>query len=600
MVVISAGSFTYRDAFEEHCFVQMPLLTLDSFRRGAEARGLMQWTMFDAAAWEALDVEALLAPVAYALDGHYSGFELTGVEEEWVLVRDAAGYVPWAGLEVRAKEIGGNGLHPLYGHWQYLSLAEIERHLRPSYSMRNLRDGLSGYQSAVREAVNAEIDVTRLRSIAAALRVRELELTRISSVLWPVVRHGKYLAGHGDFGEAGAFEFTRQEQRRLDFSEEAVRCGLHVEALRERYEHYAHFADRLDPVRHWFYLVDQLERMRQESVTGEALRARDLYDAAEMMRLWHAQITGQPLPRLDEPSWALNAEGAKVNLFGTRDIHRNREVLPAILEHYGVYPWRVQLVVEGPSDAAALRKLLREWGMSFERLGIRVVEGRGSGLPKNVDQLLADVRGYANYYLLVFDNEGNAPKLVQKLLNARVIEGVSDEQVKAALNAATERAKKRGGVNAEERANTLREEREIALRVEERKPGEAPEFMIWRKDMEADNFDLEEVCDVVERHARETIPDFMLDRKRITEEVHKEEKKKRGKGLAEIVLATAEKHAPPLRLKSGKKTLAELLMDHALEHPELRGETRPILALAEHLVRLTGAHRQLRGQLRRR
>ena len=72
--------------------------------------------------------------------------------------------------------------------------------------------------------------------------------------------------------------------------------------------------------------------------------------------------------------------------------------LPAILEHYGLYPWRVQLVVEGPSDAAALRKLLDEWGMSFERLGIHVGEGRGSGLPKNVDQLLADVRGYANYY----------------------------------------------------------------------------------------------------------------------------------------------------------------------------------------------------------
>lgn len=586
-----ASSFTYRDAFDEHCFVQVPLLTLDAFRRGAEKRGLMQWTTFERAAWETLDREDLLPPVAYALDGHFHGFELTGIREGWVLVRDGVGFIPWSELKVRSDQAGGNGVYPLYSHWQYLSLSVVERHLRPSYSMRNLRDGLPAYYDALRRAATTEPDVARQRSIARDLRSRELELTRIGSVVWPVVRQGKYSAGHGDFDAADAFEFTHQEQRRLDFAAEAKRCGLDAEALKKRYEQYATQADRLDPVRDWFYLVDQLDRIRQEAVTGEALRTRDLYDAAETMRLWHAQVTGDPLPALDEPSRAINPERAKISLFGTRNIHGNREALPAILEHYGLYPWRVQLIVEGQSDTAALRKLLSEWGWTFERLGIRVMEARGSSLPKNVDHLLAEFRGYANYYLLVFDNEGNALKLVQKLLDAGVIEGASREQVSSALRAASERARKRGAPTDDERATALREERDVVRRLEEHKPGEAPEFMIWRKDMEADNFTLDEVCHVVEQHARKTIPGFVLDRSEIQNTVDTGDT-----ALAEVVLGAAGAHDPPLRLS--KKTLAEMLMQYALDHPELRGQTRPILDLAEHLIRLTGAHRELRGRLR--
>lgn len=596
--MISAGTFTYRDAFEQHCFVQLPLLTHDQFRKGAEQRGLMLWTTFEAAAWETLDREYLLPPIAYALDGFFDGYELTGIEQEWVLVRDDAGFTPWDQLRRRAEEVGGNGLYPLYSEWQYLTLAEVERQLRPSYSMRALRDGLDGYYESLRHAANATREGGRLREIFADMRSRELELTRVSTALRPVVRQGRYHGRHGDVAGGDGFQFTRKEQRAMNYAAAAEQCGLDLDALAKRYDDYRHLGHQLDPTSDWFYLVDQLDRSHQEKATGAALRARDLYDAAELLRLWHGQIADEPLPRLDEPSHWLNAERAKVNLFGTRDIHRNREALPAILEHYGLYPWRVLLIVEGLSDAAALRKLIHEWGMSFERLGIRVLQARGSSLPKNVDQLLADIRGYANYYLLVFDNEGNAPKLVQSLIKARVIEGISDKQTKSALKAAAERAKKRGGPNAKERAHALREEREIALRLEERKPGEAPEFMIWRKDMEADNFELDEVCDVVEHHARDTIPRFTLDRAAIRATLAEEERKKEGKGLAEIVLDAAKNHDPPFRLAAGKETLAELLMDYALDHPELRGETRPILDLAEHLVRLTGAHRQLRGQLR--
>jgi hypothetical protein len=116
--------------------------------------------------------------------------------------------------------------------------------------------------------------------------------------------------------------------------------------------------------------------------------------------------------------------------------------------------------------------------------------------------------------------------------------------------------------------------------------------------MEADNFECDEICEIVESHARETIAAFSLPRDEIRATVEAEAQRTEGKGVAEIVLASAASHDPPLTLESGKDTLAELLMKHAIGHPKLRGEDRPILVLAEHLVRLAGAHRRLRGKLR--
>lgn len=47
-----------------------------------------------------------------------------------------------------------------------------------------------------------------------------------------------------------------------------------------------------------------------------------------------------------------------------------------------------------------------------------------------------------------------------------------------------------------------------------------------------------------------------------------------------------------------KPDLARELARYALAHPEYEGGTRPLLVLAEHLVRLSGADRRLRGSLR--
>ena len=69
-----------------------------------------------------------------------------------------------------------------------------------------------------------------------------------------------------------------------------------------------------------------------------------------------------------------------------------------------------------------------------------------------------------------------------------------------------------------------------------------------------------------------------------------------GAALASVILEVAK--AKDAGFVLSKPDLARLLARYALEHPELNGERRKLLDLAEHLVRLTWASRNIAGELR--
>jgi hypothetical protein len=68
------------------------------------------------------------------------------------------------------------------------------------------------------------------------------------------------------------------------------------------------------------------------------------------------------------------------------------------------------------------------------------------------------------------------------------------------------------------------------------------------------------------------------------------------RGMAGVLLDAAAAHDPPFELS--KPEFARRLARHAIANPERDDAQRPVLELAEHLVRLTIADRRLRGELR--
>jgi len=595
--------FSFSPAVRGWCFVQLPLLDVAKFRKQAKSRGLSDFGHFDRDPWETLDREELLVPVAYARHGMWH-YDMVGCLEDGDLaVREEVGYRPWTQLREEAKAIGQDALpQVLYHHWQLFWLAELQAYLTPAVAWSRLGEGLDEFFVARAKIAAAPdpLPLAELRAAAERWRRTELLLVRVQNVFYPSQRGGpgrtRWTGGVIPGLTEDAAEWAIEQAQTLDYDALAAECGVDVGQLEKDYEQLVYTGLHIDPACGLFELLDQVTRQSRERLRGDALRALDFYDAARILRSWHQRLTGgDPLPDVDEYR-GLNGTEMKLRRYGTGDVRGNHAVLPILLEEHGLYPWRVQLIGEGASEIAALRVILKEgYGFSFEKLGIAVTDMGGSEIPSNAELLLTSFRGYANYFLLVFDNEGRAEELIQTLVRAEVIEGPGEKQRKAIRDEAARAAKQIE--DPEARRTALRAALDDANSLSQA-PGTAPEFVLWKDNFEADNFTLGELCRVAEEFAAEIgLEGFALNVDVLKADLKQAQQTGEGAGIASIVLeSAAEKDS---RFHLSKPEFAERLARFALDNPEPKeGERRPILDLAEHLVHLTWADRRLAGMLR--
>lgn len=598
--------FNFSRAVREWCFVQRRLIELSKLHEAAKDRGLSDLGLFSRDPWETLDREEIFVPVAYALHGLWEQDQSGCLEDGDLMIREEVGYRPWSDLLDEADRRHGERGTPqiLYHHWQLFWLADLQARLTPHVPWGNLGDGLDTFFDA-RAKLCAPPDPPpgdALRAAAHGYRHTELLLTRVQNVFYPInasdPRRSSWRSGPVPGLTDDAYEWTVSQLYETDFVAVADECGIDVDGLKQLYEQLVYKGLRLDPTEHLLHLMDQLRRTRREGLRGPARLALDYYDAARVIRSWHERITGQKLPEIDE-YLGINGTQFKQHHFGTLDTRGNCAVIPTLLEDFGLYPWRVQLIGEGESELAALRLLVKEaYGMSFEELGIAVMDMGGADIPENAERLLRDLRIYANYFLLVFDNEGTARAVIDELRRGSVIEGVSDKQRAAVLAEAAKAIKQLDDADARKAALKAAQDRARCLDEE---PGAAPEFVLWRENFEADNFAISEMCAVVEQHARENcaLDDFSLDEGEI--EAAAEAQQTTGgqvPALASVILEAARSKDAGFVLS--KPDFARQLARYALRNPEFNGERRKLLDLAEHLVRLTWASRRLAGALRRR
>jgi hypothetical protein len=603
------GAFSFSRAVREWAFVQLPLLKLDDFRNAAQARGLSGLNLLDAKPWETLDREDLLVPVAYSRHAMWH-YDQTGCLEDGDLkIREEVGFIARDDLTAEAEGIHGKDAWPQawYHYWQVLHLAALEHQLTPQVPWGNLLEGFEGFLDARARTAPTDTDKYRegLRGLAAGWRTTELLLLRVQNMFFPFERGAPRETAWTGSQIPGlthdAAEWSRRQLEDSDYQALAEDCGTDAEDLAVRYEQLVRAGMWMDPTKQLIDLLDQIRRPRREQLTGAARLALDYYDAARILRHWHTRLTGSELPDVDEHA-GLNGTEFKLRRFGRVDVRGRRDLLPLLLEEYGLYPWRVQLICEGDSELVALRYILEEGhGLSFEWLGISVVDMGGSDIPKNGEKLLnalfASLRGYANYFLLVFDNEGRTEELITNLLRTETIEGLSQEQRSTILERAKEaipqitdpRARKTALKAALERA-----EKE-ALTAD---PGMAPEFVLWKENLEADSFTAEELATVINTVASD---EFKLDGFELTgtEIQDATDRDDEGRGVASVALGLACTHDAGFVLS--KPDFAARLARYALEHPENpRGSgQRPLLELAGHLIQLTWADRRLRNQLRK-
>lgn len=526
--VAEPDPFTYRRAIEQHAFVQVPLLDARQFAEACRQRSL---PAFDEAGLEGLDFDSLLPPVAFRLRGPADwGTEAALLREGRLLLREEQEFTPWAELrDAHGTHVAG-AFMPLYSQWQLLTLWELWQQIQPQPATPFLQAGLDA-TLADRKAVADWVDRDGLMATADAGRRRDLLLIRTQTILVPRITARYVTTEHAELGDTAEWTFALEES--FDWAEAARECGVDSEGLAGQYSALAVRGMFIDPLQRWWLLVDQTRWAVKQRLRGDARMALDYYEAARVVRGWHSQLSAEALPDIDELGDPEQAREAKRRLFGDAQVRNNRAALVPLLDDYGLYPWRVQLIVEGPSERNLLGELLRSRGHTFASLGILVIALGGAGVPKRTEELLDVVRPYANTYFLVFDNEGNITKLIEELQRRRTID-VSDVHR-------------------------------------------------WASDLEADNFTVEELCDVVEAHikTKDSWPEFTLDRAEIQARVATEASRRDGKGVLSVIHDVAEDQTA----RFDKDDVAIDLAAHADAHPQRPdGLDRPVFALLDDLI----------------
>jgi hypothetical protein len=151
--------------------------------------------------------------------------------------------------------------------------------------------------------------------------------------------------------------------------------GLTQESLKTMHERLARHGGigGKDPLRKWHLLIRMAPAKQRAKLRGQARRAQDAYDAAEMLRRFYYDLTGELLLNPDDLS-DLSDKSWKKRLFDKwPTLSYTRADLAVELRLRDLHPHQVHIVVEGDTEEIVCRRVLEELtGMSLNDMGVSI------------------------------------------------------------------------------------------------------------------------------------------------------------------------------------------------------------------------------------
>jgi hypothetical protein len=183
--------------------------------------------------------------------------------------------------------------------------------------------------------------------------------------------------------------------------------------------------------------LELLRRARPRSIhmglRGMPRGAQDHFDAAQVLRLFHTDLTGQAPGRT--PRWPLDGrQRERAALYDRGPAARtSREQLQAELVQTGLYPHAVHVVGDGESEKRMVHRLVegllgRQWAdeVGFTDLG-------GSGSASRLITMVGGFTTYAQRTVVIVDSEGAMAQYVTGLIRSQKLPDEDVLQFKANL-----------------------------------------------------------------------------------------------------------------------------------------------------------------------
>jgi hypothetical protein len=413
-------NYSFRRAHETNAFDQFPLITPSQLRREARDRGIQCSLSTFIEELERFDRERAFSPIL---------FETADADgADGIVFRDEGDYVPWS--EYVVPEWGRVAPRPFYAPWQLLYFNDAVELPKISVSIEWL---LNDEQRATlgptwRTLLGQQLE--DWRQLDREWRDILLVLLRLQSRYGPSVKGTLLkstvsLVRHPQSGESVD---PRELEPPFDAHKVLDELGLNQEALKVMHQRLAVHGMMLggdDPLRYWHMLIRMAPAKQRAKLRGRARRAQDAYDAAEMLRRFYFNLTGELLPNPDD-IFDLSDKSWKKQLFGKwPTFSYTRADLAVELRLRDLHPHQVHIVVEGETEKIVCQRVLEALAaMPLNHMGVSIQRlygvGKGKVNPRQRDMLRA-MKLFPRYLILVADREGDMEREVKRLKQEGVL-----------------------------------------------------------------------------------------------------------------------------------------------------------------------------------
>ena len=342
-------ALTWLQLYETGCFFQRELVPESELGNEARKRG---FTMSQVARerWEHWDELGVVRPIGFSQTA-YSGAGAPAIPFGYIVFRDECEqFEPWDSYAWDAS--GYPHVSALFSPWQILVVPDAIDGGTVRVPLELLAEGSGSPQwgESPRAFFRSQYEQwTHLHEWwDPTLRL----LVRLQNRYWPEVL-GRVVVVPGEDGE------WRDPRSLVEFDPHAVLDELAVTAadIAEAYRHLARRGDDLEYGDGAYLLRQMFPRPRRRWFEKGARRAQDFYDAAEVLRRFYRDITGETLA---DPQLAAGAHtDEEVAIFGQRRekllghaprLRYDAEDVKRVLGSLGIYPHGVHVIVEGETE----------------------------------------------------------------------------------------------------------------------------------------------------------------------------------------------------------------------------------------------------------
>jgi hypothetical protein len=411
---LGLGTFDYsfRRVHEANAFDQLPLITPSKLRSEARDRGV-QWSPTSTLKeLERLDREGAFSPILFkAVDADGA---------DGIVFRDEGDYASWSDYAV--PERGRVVPRPCYSPWQLMYFNDAVELPKASVSIEWLLDDeqRATLRSDQRTLLGQQLE--DWRQLDQEWRDVLLVLLRLQSrygpwIKGPLLKSTVNLVRHP---QSGKYVDPRDLAPPFDAHKVLDELGLTLEALRAMHQRLAvhgMLGDGEDPLRYWHMLVRMAPAKQRARLRGRARRAQDAYDAAEMLRRFYYDLTGELLLNPDDlfDLSDLSDKSWKKHFFGKwPTLSYTRADLAVELRLRDLHPHQVHIVVEGKTEEVVCRRVLEEIaGMPLNDMGVSIQRLFGVGNMRR--DMLRALKAFPRFLVFVADPEGDMAREVEAL-----------------------------------------------------------------------------------------------------------------------------------------------------------------------------------------